>query len=142
MFIPDPDADFLPIPDPGSRGSKRHRIPDPGSGSATLTVSKNKRPGLKFLSSEHFKKKVPNLPLSSLSLFLKPEEVPYSKTVIVKIEVLMKIFQPYSICLCRWDPEKAGDKPKMVEYKVGKISFTEQNSWVPVPYRTRVVILD
>jgi hypothetical protein len=28
-----------PIPDPGSRiqGSKRHRIPDPGSGSATLT---------------------------------------------------------------------------------------------------------
>jgi hypothetical protein len=27
-----------PIPDPGSRiqGSKRHRIPDPGSGSATL----------------------------------------------------------------------------------------------------------
>jgi hypothetical protein len=30
-WIPDPDADFLPIPDPGSRiqGSKRHRIPDP-----------------------------------------------------------------------------------------------------------------
>ncbi len=36
--IPDPDTDFLPIPDPGSRGkkgrhriqgSKRHRIPDP-----------------------------------------------------------------------------------------------------------------
>jgi hypothetical protein len=27
--IPDPDADFLSIPDPGSRGSKRHRIPDP-----------------------------------------------------------------------------------------------------------------
>ncbi len=37
--IPDPDADFLPIADPGSRGqkgtesriqgSKRHRIPDP-----------------------------------------------------------------------------------------------------------------
>ncbi len=28
---PDPDADFLPIPGPGSRiqGSKRHRIPDP-----------------------------------------------------------------------------------------------------------------
>ncbi len=28
--IPDPDADFQPIPDPGSRiqGSKRHRIPD------------------------------------------------------------------------------------------------------------------
>jgi hypothetical protein len=38
-----------------------------------------------------------------------------------------------SICLFRWDPEKAGDKPKMVEYKVGNISFTEQNSWVPVP---------
>jgi hypothetical protein len=33
--IPDPEK---PIPDPGSRiqGSKRHRIPDPGSGSATL----------------------------------------------------------------------------------------------------------
>jgi hypothetical protein len=39
LFIPDPDPDFLPIPDPGSRGqkgtgsrvqgSKRHRIPDP-----------------------------------------------------------------------------------------------------------------
>jgi hypothetical protein len=29
--IPDLDADFLPIPDPGSwiQGSKRHRIPDP-----------------------------------------------------------------------------------------------------------------
>jgi hypothetical protein len=29
--IPDPDPDFLPIPDPGSliQGSKRHRIPDP-----------------------------------------------------------------------------------------------------------------
>ncbi len=54
LFIPDPDPDFLPFPDPGSRGqkgtgswiqgSKRHRIPDPGikkapdpgSGSATL----------------------------------------------------------------------------------------------------------
>jgi hypothetical protein len=36
--IPDPDADFLPIPDPGSRGQKgtRSRILDPGSGSATL----------------------------------------------------------------------------------------------------------
>jgi hypothetical protein len=26
MFIPDPDLDFTPTPDPGSRGSKRHRI--------------------------------------------------------------------------------------------------------------------
>ncbi len=25
----DPDLDFFPIPDPGSRRSKRHRIPDP-----------------------------------------------------------------------------------------------------------------
>ncbi len=33
FFIPDPYPDFLPIPDPGS---KRHRIPHPGSGSATL----------------------------------------------------------------------------------------------------------
>jgi hypothetical protein len=31
--IPDPDADFLPSRIPGS---KRHPIPDPGSGSATL----------------------------------------------------------------------------------------------------------
>ncbi len=30
MFIPDPDLDFLPIPDPGSRGQK-------GTGSATLS---------------------------------------------------------------------------------------------------------
>ncbi len=29
FFISDPDPDFIPIPDPGSRGSKRHRIPDP-----------------------------------------------------------------------------------------------------------------
>jgi hypothetical protein len=38
LFIPNPDPDFVPIPDPGSRiqGPKRHRIPDPGSGSATL----------------------------------------------------------------------------------------------------------
>ncbi len=32
MLIPDPDLDFLAIPDPGSRGQK-------GSGSATLTVA-------------------------------------------------------------------------------------------------------
>ncbi len=31
MFIPDPDADFLPIPDLGVK-----KAPDPGSGSATL----------------------------------------------------------------------------------------------------------
>jgi hypothetical protein len=31
--IPDPDADFLPS---RIQGSKRHPIPDPGSGSATL----------------------------------------------------------------------------------------------------------
>jgi hypothetical protein len=33
LFIPDPDADFLPsrIPDPGVK-----KAPDPGSGSATL----------------------------------------------------------------------------------------------------------
>jgi hypothetical protein len=42
MFIPDPDLDFLPIPDPGSREKTRHGIPgvkkapDPRSGSATL----------------------------------------------------------------------------------------------------------
>ncbi len=54
MFTPDPDLDFLPIPDPGYmgqkatgsqiKGSKSLRIPDPGvnkapdpgSGSATL----------------------------------------------------------------------------------------------------------
>jgi hypothetical protein len=33
MFIPDPDIDFSPIPDPASRAKK---APDPGSGSATL----------------------------------------------------------------------------------------------------------
>ncbi len=32
--VADPDSDFLPIPDPGSRGQKG--TPDPGSGSATL----------------------------------------------------------------------------------------------------------
>jgi hypothetical protein len=36
--IPDPDADFLPIPDPGSRipDPGVNKAPDPGSGSATL----------------------------------------------------------------------------------------------------------
>ncbi len=33
IFIPDPDLDFLPFPDLGFRGQK---VPDPGSGSATL----------------------------------------------------------------------------------------------------------
>jgi hypothetical protein len=33
MFIPNPDLDFLTIPDPGP-GVKK--APDPGSGSATL----------------------------------------------------------------------------------------------------------
>jgi hypothetical protein len=41
MFIPDPDPDFLPIPDPGFRipdpGVKK--APDLGSGSATLTAN-------------------------------------------------------------------------------------------------------
>jgi hypothetical protein len=45
LFIRDPDPDFLPILYPGSRGQKRHQIPDPGvkkaqdpgSGSATLS---------------------------------------------------------------------------------------------------------
>jgi hypothetical protein len=27
MFIPDPGSGFFSIPDPGSRGSKKHRIP-------------------------------------------------------------------------------------------------------------------
>jgi hypothetical protein len=36
LFIPDPDADFLPIPDP-DQGLKT--APDPGSGSATLDFS-------------------------------------------------------------------------------------------------------
>jgi hypothetical protein len=34
LFIPDPDADFLSIPDPGVE-----KAPDPGSGSATLKGS-------------------------------------------------------------------------------------------------------
>jgi hypothetical protein len=34
MFIPNPDLDFFTHP--GSRGLKRH-LPDPGSGSATLS---------------------------------------------------------------------------------------------------------
>ncbi len=36
MFIPDPDLDFLPILDPGSRVQKS---PDPGSGYATLLIT-------------------------------------------------------------------------------------------------------
>jgi hypothetical protein len=31
MFIPDPDLDFLPIPDPGSRIQGSKKAPDPGS---------------------------------------------------------------------------------------------------------------
>jgi hypothetical protein len=34
MFIPDPDLDFLPIPDPGVK-----KASDPGFGSATLVKS-------------------------------------------------------------------------------------------------------
>ncbi len=37
LFIPDPDPDFLPILDAGSKGQK---APDPGSGSATLQISR------------------------------------------------------------------------------------------------------
>jgi hypothetical protein len=36
LFIPDPD--FLPMPDPGSRGHKRHRIPDPDVSTTTPVV--------------------------------------------------------------------------------------------------------
>ena len=38
--IPDPEKNLFRIPDPGSQiqGLKRHRILDPGSGSATLSV--------------------------------------------------------------------------------------------------------
>jgi len=38
LFIPDPDPDFLPIPDPRV---KRYQFLDPGSGSATLQISSN-----------------------------------------------------------------------------------------------------
>jgi hypothetical protein len=44
VFILDPDPDFLPIPDPGSRGSKR--APDPGSVSATLFLADPLDPAL------------------------------------------------------------------------------------------------
>jgi hypothetical protein len=36
MLIPDPDLEFLPIPDPGVK-----KAPDPGSGSATLRKTIN-----------------------------------------------------------------------------------------------------
>jgi hypothetical protein len=36
MFIPDPELEFLSIPDSGIRGQK---APDPGSGSATLLAT-------------------------------------------------------------------------------------------------------
>jgi hypothetical protein len=45
--IPDPDADFLPS---RIQGSKRHPIPDPGSGSATLIESNAKCRYLKKLT--------------------------------------------------------------------------------------------
>ncbi len=38
MFIPDPDPDFLPIPDPGCRAQKA-----PDSGSATLETTKRSK---------------------------------------------------------------------------------------------------
>jgi hypothetical protein len=43
-FIPDPDPDFLPIPDPGVK----KKTPDPGSGTATLV------PGETMHSPDHF----------------------------------------------------------------------------------------
>jgi hypothetical protein len=47
MIIPDPDLDFIPIPDPGSRGSKRHRIPDLNTGSgSSLWTNKEEVPKL------------------------------------------------------------------------------------------------
>ncbi len=44
LFIPDSDPDFLPIPDPGQKGTgsriqESKRAPDPGFGSATLMVT-------------------------------------------------------------------------------------------------------
>jgi hypothetical protein len=62
MNIPDPDTDFFPIPDPGSRGQKGTRswipdpasqipdpgvkkAPDPGSGSATPALILFKKQG-------------------------------------------------------------------------------------------------
>ncbi len=49
VFIPDPD--FLPMPDPGSRGQKRHRIPDPDV-STTLVVHIELRISLREFSME------------------------------------------------------------------------------------------
>jgi hypothetical protein len=46
LFIPDPDPDFLPIPDPRSRVKKAL---DPASGSATLVNNYLKSPFLVFL---------------------------------------------------------------------------------------------
>jgi hypothetical protein len=39
LFIPDPDLDFLPIPDTGYRIPGSKRAPDPGSRSATLVFT-------------------------------------------------------------------------------------------------------
>jgi hypothetical protein len=49
MFIPDPDLEFSPILDPRSRGSKKHRIPDPGS--ATLPAKAAQQGAPRPLSS-------------------------------------------------------------------------------------------
>jgi hypothetical protein len=48
--IPDPDADFLPS---RIQGSKRHPIPDPGSGSATLFLIIIKKLNLKNSIFKH-----------------------------------------------------------------------------------------
>jgi hypothetical protein len=46
LFIPDPDPDFLPILDPGSRGKKctRSRIPDPDTGSGSRLPDRDPDP--------------------------------------------------------------------------------------------------
>jgi hypothetical protein len=50
LFIPDPDPDFLPIPDPGSRGQKgtgsRIWIPNTGISSCLLEIYLEKDSGL------------------------------------------------------------------------------------------------
>jgi hypothetical protein len=50
--IPDPDHEFFTHP--GSRGSKRHRIPEPGSGSVPLVPARSGPKGLACFGSVAF----------------------------------------------------------------------------------------
>jgi hypothetical protein len=91
MFIPDPDLDFLPVPDPGSRGQNGTGSRIRNTGSGTCCDRKNSRKGDAFLGEKMSHLVLGHVPdldgvvhrgaYSSLKIFIKIKIIKFRKTI-------------------------------------------------------------